>query len=168
MEKVLCVAVRPSPRIGLAVLAILLLLAPAAVWAQSGLQSFDVEPLTLELADGSRYDFQVEMAETRPQQIQGLMFRRDMEQFAGMLFVYDDEAERSMWMKNTYIPLDMLFIAKDGSVVSYKERAVPGSLATISSGVPAMAVLELNSGMVSRLGIQAGDRVLQRAFGNAP
>ncbi|HMB76936.1 MAG TPA: DUF192 domain-containing protein, partial [Kiloniellaceae bacterium] len=143
-------------------------LAATGVWAQGILQSYEVEPLTLELADGSRHDFQVEMAETRAQQVQGLMFRRNMDQFAGMLFVYDREAERTMWMKNTYIPLDMLFIDKNGIVVSYRERAVPGSLATIASGAPAMAVLELNSGMIARLGIRPGDRVLQRIFGTAP
>ena len=152
-----------------------LLLVSALGWAshessqaQSILQRFEVEPLALELADGSRYDFQVEIAETPQQQTQGLMFRRQMDLFAGMLFIYDHEAERTMWMKNTLIPLDMLFIDKAGRVVSFSERAVPGSLATISSGQPAAAVLELNSGMIRKLGIKPGDRVLHRAFGTTP
>lgn len=168
MERVYGVIRQPAGLVRLAALVVFLGYLPAAAWAQSALQTFEVEPLTLELADGSRYHYQVEMAETRAQQIQGLMFRRNLDQDAGMLFVYDDEAIRTMWMKNTYIPLDMLFIDKAGRVVSYKERAVPGSLATIASVLPAMAVLELNSGTISRLGIQSGDRVLQRVFGNAP
>ena len=73
-----------------------------------------------------------------------------------------------MWMKNTLIPLDMLFIDKTGRVVSLSERAVPGSLATISSGVPAAAVLELNAGMIQKLGIEPGDRVIHQAFGTKP
>jgi hypothetical protein len=136
--------------------------------AQSILQRFDVEPLVLELADGSRYDIQAEIAKTYEQKAQGLMYRRKLDQYAGMLFIYDGEAERTMWMKNTLIPLDMLFIDQAGYVVSLSERAVTGSLATISSGVSAAAVLELNSGMVQKLGIQPGDRVIHEAFGPVP
>jgi len=150
------------------ILALVLYLVATQVRGQSILQKFEVAPLTIELADGRRHDFQVEMAENRDQQVQGLMYRRSLDPAAGMLFVYDNEAERTMWMKNTLIPLDMVFIGEDGQVVSYHERAVPESLATISSGLPAMAVLELNSGTISRLGIQPGDRVLHPAFGNTP
>jgi uncharacterized membrane protein (UPF0127 family) len=73
----------------------------------------------------------------------------------------------SMWMKNTLIPLDMLFIAEDGRIIHIAERAVPGSLATFSSGQPARAVLELNGGTAARLNIAPGDRVLYETFGTA-
>ena len=157
-----------SALLPLLIACVLILAAGVPSKAQSILQRFDVEPLVLELADGSRYDIQAEIAKTYEQKAQGLMCRRKLDQYAGMLFIYDGEAERSMWMKNTFIPLDMLFIDKAGYVVSLSERAVPGSLATISSGVPAAAVLELNSGMVQKLGIQPGDRIIHEAFGPVP
>ena len=163
LKSIRCTALLP-----LLMACVLTLAAGVPSKAQSILQSFDVEPLVLELADGTRYDIQAELAKTYEQKAQGLMYRRKLDQYAGMLFIYDQEAERSMWMKNTLIPLDMLFIDKAGYVVSLSERAVPGSLATISSGLPAAAVLELNSGMVQKLGIRPGDRVIHEAFGSAP
>jgi hypothetical protein len=72
-----------------------------------------------------------------------------------------------MWMKNTLIPLDMLFIGDDGRILHIAERTIPGSTATISSMQPARAVLELNGGTAARLQIQVGDRVLYRTFGTA-
>ena len=78
---------------------------------------------------------------------------------AGMLFLYDPPQNTSMWMFQTLIPLDMLFIGADGRVVNIHERAVPGSTATISSAGPVRAVLELNGGTVARLKLKPGDRV---------
>jgi len=72
-----------------------------------------------------------------------------------------------MWMKNTLIPLDMLFVDARGQIVNIHERAVPGSLETIGSGAPVRAVIELNGGTVARLGIKPGDRVVYPIFGNA-
>ena len=80
------------------------------------------------------------------------------------LFIYRISAVQRMWMKNTLIPLDMLFIAGDGRIVRIAERTVPRSLETISSGVPVTAVLEVNGGTVSRLKISVGDRVVHPAF----
>jgi uncharacterized membrane protein (UPF0127 family) len=85
-----------------------------------------------------------------------------------MLFIYKAEGLRTMWMKNTLIPLDMLFIDRRGEVVEIAERSVPLSLETISSDRPAMAVLELNGGTAARLEIQTGDRVIHGAFEAAP
>jgi hypothetical protein len=84
---------------------------------------------------------------------------------AGMLFLYRGAGTVSMWMKNTTIPLDMMFIAPDGRIVDIAERTVPYSLETVSSRYAASAVLEVNGGTVARLGIQPGDRVRHRAFG---
>ncbi len=105
------------------------------------------------------HEFHVEIAKTIPQQRLGLMYRRSLAHDAGMLFIYSVPQILKMWMKNTLLPLDILFIDTKGLIVSIKERAMPGSLQTISSGKSAIAVLELNGGTVSRLKILPGDRV---------
>ena len=105
------------------------------------------------------HKFQVEVAKTISQQRRGLMYRRSMDRDAGMLFVYSVPQILKMWMKNTLLPLDLLFIDTNGLIASVKERATPGSEQTISSGEPAIAVLELNGGTVSRLNIVPSDRV---------
>ena len=144
----------------------LLLAGPAIAWSQGKLETFERSALTIELADGTRHEMDVELARTPAQHAQGLMYRRDLAPDAGMLFVYSRDEPRSMWMKNTYIPLDMLFLARDGRVVQIVERAVPHSLATIASKESVAAVLELNGGTVDRLGIAPGDRVLHPALGD--
>lgn len=114
---------------------------------------------------GKRHAFTVELAATHDQLTQGLMFRKSMDADAGMLFDFGRDKPVSMWMRNTLIPLDMLFIASDGRVVGIKERAVPGSLDLISSPEPVRGVLELNGGTAQRLGLAAGDRVVHPVFG---
>ena len=113
-----------------------------------------------------QHRFAVELAETPEQLSFGLMFRRALPQDAGMLFDYARPQQVSMWMKNTLIPLDMLFIDTSGHIVHIRQRAVPGSLEAISSKVPVRGVLELNGGTVSRLGITRGDKVRHKIFGN--
>jgi uncharacterized membrane protein (UPF0127 family) len=87
------------------------------------------------------------------------MFVRQLPRFSGMLFVYPDAAPRSMWMKNTYIPLDILFIRADGTVSSIAADTEPLSLQPIASKEPITYVLELNAGVSEELGIDAGSRV---------
>ena len=111
-------------------------------------------------SDAGARTFRVEVARTGLQRMRGLMFRRHLAADAGMLFLFDGEAPVSMWMRNTYIPLDMLFIARGGRIVRIAERTVPFSEVPIPSGEPVVAVLELNAGTVSRLGIRPGTRVL--------
>ena len=147
--------------------ALLLLLAGTPAPAPA-LERFESDALAIETNAGERYEFLVELAVTPAQQAQGLMFRRSMPAERGMLFVYRPARRASMWMKNTFIPLDILFIAADGRIVKIVERTVPKSLAAISSGETVLAVLELNAGTASRLGIAPGDRVLHGAFGSAP
>ena len=110
------------------------------------------------------YEFNVDVALSPSQQSRGLMFRLKLDSNAGMLFFHQREKVASMWMNNTYIPLDMLFIAADGRIVNIVQRTVPGSLETISSIERAIAVLEINGGTTSRLKIQKGDRVKHPAF----
>src|SRR3546814_16503275 len=91
------------------------------------------------------------------------MFRRQMAADAGMLFLFGGSKVRAMWMKNTLIPLDMLFIDETGKIVRIEERTVPHSERAIVSGGPVSAVLELNAGTASRLSIKPGDREIGRA-----
>ena len=106
----------------------------------------------------------VELAETWRQQQAGLMWRKTMAPDAGMLFLFGGSQVRAMWMKNTLIPLDMLFIDEMGKIVRIEERTVPHSERAIASGGPVSAVLELNAGTASRLMIKPGDRVRHPAF----
>jgi uncharacterized membrane protein (UPF0127 family) len=129
-------------------------------------QTYEKVPLEIKTASGT-HRFSVELARTPDQQMQGLMYRRKLDPNAGMLFIYQEPVTARYWMKNTYIPLDMIFIAPDGRIASIAERTVPLSLATISSDGPVIAVLELNGGTVSRLGIKVGDRVVQAALGTS-
>ena len=134
--------------------------------AQIKLQRFERDVLSIETADGQRHRLEVELALTGEQHAQGLMYRRSLAEDAGMLFLYGGVGVLSMWMKNTPVPLDMMFIAPDGRIVDIAERTVPYSLETVSSRFAASAVLEVNGGTVARLGIQPGDRVLHWAFGS--
>jgi uncharacterized membrane protein (UPF0127 family) len=148
----------------LALCLIALLAWPASPGAQ--LANFAKSELTIDSATG-RHRFTVELAVTPEQLAQGLMFRRSMPADAGMLFEYERPQPASFWMKNTLIPLDMLFIAADGRIVNIHERAVPLSLDPIDSQGPVRAILELNGGTASRLGIKPGDVVHHPIFGNA-
>ena len=147
--------------------AMLLLFVVAAPEALSqSLQTFPTGELTIESASGS-HKFAVEIATTPAQMEQGLMFRRTLAPDAGMLFVFKTPSQASMWMKNTFIPLDMLFIDPEGRIINIAERRIPESLDTSAAAKPARAVLELNGGTAARLGIKPGDRVLSPALGNA-
>ena len=95
------------------------------------------------------------------------MFRHSLAADAGMIFDYGVPSMGAMWMKNTLIPLDMLFVDQQGRVINIHERAVPGSLEPIAAAAPARAVIELNGGTAARLGIKPGDRVIFPIFGDA-
>ena len=114
-----------------------------------------------------RFLFTVEVAETLAQRRQGLQHRKNLAAGAGMLFDYKRVQPVAMWMKNTIIPLDMLFIDGAGRVVNVARDTVPFSLVTIPSAAPVRAVLEVNAGTARRLGIRPGDQVLHGIFGNA-
>jgi uncharacterized membrane protein (UPF0127 family) len=111
-----------------------------------------------------RHIFRVEIADDPDERMQGLMFRKSLAPDAGMLFLSGRTEAQSFWMKNTEIPLDLLFIAKDGRIADLHERSVPFSLQPIASKVPVWAVLEVAGGTVAKLGVKPGDRVEHRAF----
>ncbi|MBU0799333.1 MAG: DUF192 domain-containing protein, partial [Alphaproteobacteria bacterium] len=111
-----------------------------------------------------QHRFTIELAVTPEQQARGLMYRERMYGDAGMLFVYDRPERISMWMKNTIIPLDMIFVDAAGRIIGIEERTIPFSTQTIESPGRALAVLELNAGTASRLNIQRGDRLVHQAF----
>lgn len=123
-----------------------------------------LETLTIVQQDGRRQTFQVEVARNDADRAQGLMFRRSMPADRGMLFDFGRVEPVSMWMQNTYIPLDMLFIRPDGTIARIASDTEPLSTRTISSGEPVLAVLELNAGTAARLGIKPGDRVEHPVF----
>ena len=129
------------------------------------LERFEKSTLSIVTAKGPTA-FHVEMAISPTQQAQGLMYRRSMPADAGMLFVYNRPQPASFWMKNTFIPLDMIFIGADGRIVNIRQRTVPQSLTPVRSRGDVLAVLELNGGTSSRLGIKAGDEVRHEIFGN--
>lgn len=138
------------------------------VWAVGAGAQAPFERTTLDIeTTQARHSFNIELALTPAQQSQGLMFRRKMAADAGMLFFHQRERVATMWMRNTILPLDMLFVATDGRVVHIVERTVPQSLTTISAGRPVRAVLELNAGTVRRLAVKSGDRLIHPLFGNA-
>jgi uncharacterized membrane protein (UPF0127 family) len=114
---------------------------------------------------GGKHSFNVELAETPAQMEQGLMFRQEMAPDAGMLFDFKQPTMATMWMHNTLIPLDMLFVDAQGRIVNIHERAVPQSDAVIAAAAPVRVVVELNGGTAARLGIKPGDRVLFPIFG---
>ena len=126
----------------------------------------EVTPLTI-VSEQATHVFTVEVANDRDEISFGLMERESMDADKGMLFDFNPPREPAMFMKNTLIPLDMLFIADDGSIEMIARNTVPGSLRTISPGVPVRAVLELNGGQAAELGIQPGDTVEHPLFGNS-
>jgi uncharacterized membrane protein (UPF0127 family) len=108
--------------------------------------------------------FSVEVMRTPEEKAKGLMYRRELAQGRGMLFDFSPEQPVSMWMKNTYISLDMLFIRADGRIARIAENTTPESEAIIPAGTPVRGVLEVIAGTAKKFGIAAGDRVAHPLF----
>ena len=130
--------------------------APAAVEST-------LEPLEIVTASGS-HKLSVEVMRDENQRARGLMYRRSMPQDRGMLFDFKREEPVSMWMKNTYLSLDMVFVDRTGRVINIAENTEPLSERIIPSGGPAFAVLEVNAGVARRIGLKAGDRLRHAMF----
>lgn len=136
------------------------LLMPLTVAAQDSLDNaFDRDVLVIA-ARKACFRIDIYLALSREQQRRGLMFVRELPMTTGMLFVYPGEAHHSMWMKNTFIPLDILFARSDGTVSSIAKDTTPQSLKSISSTEPVTYVLELNAGVTDALLIEPGSLLI--------
>ena len=150
---------------------LLLLLCSAGLAADSTPSStadldkeFSRSTLQIATQDSQLHEFRVWVADNEPRRQRGLMFVKHMDDGTGMLFIYPRVQPVSMWMKNTFIPLDMLFVAPDGRVVRVAANTTPQSLDTIDSGQPVLGVVELNAGVAAKLKIRAGAQIIHPAF----
>ena len=132
-------------------------------FASNGEQAASVQPLEIVTKSGVQV-FSVEMATTEQEKETGLMYRKELPDGKGMLFDFSPEQQVSMWMKNTYIPLDMIFIRADGRILRIAENTEPLSTKIISSGGLAKGVLEVIAGTAQKYGIAPGDRVAHPLF----
>jgi uncharacterized membrane protein (UPF0127 family) len=122
-----------------------------------------LERVSVDTAKGAQV-FMVEVVREEKERNRGLMFRESMAKDRGMLFDYDPPQEISFWMKNTFIPLDIIFIDVEGKIISIAEKTTPLSLTPLPSGGEARGVLEINGGLSEKLGIKVGDRVHHALF----
>lgn len=153
---------RVSRAVVLAVLALALLTVQQTTDVAADTQ---VEQLVIKSARSkAALTYSIEVARTPHQKAMGLMFRRELQPFKGMLFPYEGEQPVSMWMKNTYIPLDMLFIKKNGEILRIEAMTEPFSERIVNSGGPVTGVLEIAGGEARRLGIEPGDVVSHPHF----
>lgn len=148
-------------RLALFFLSLVLFAAPVT----AGVLPTDAEPLVIETGSGT-VEFSVELALTAADRASGLMNRTSMADDHGMLFKFDQTRKVLMWMKNTPLPLDMLFIDESGTVTRIAERTEPFSETIIPSLGPVRYVLELNGGTASQRGISVGDVVRHRVINN--
>lgn len=124
----------------------------------------DEQDLCIRSLDGETHEFRVELVDTPEARRQGLMHRTKLADDQGMLFDFESTQPISMWMKNTPLSLDMLFIAESGRILRIERDTTPFSLRSIHSGRPARAVLEVLGGTTETLGIRVGDHVLHPVF----
>ncbi len=134
--------------------------------AMADKQTTRLEPLTIK-GENKEYHFLVEIADSSSERRRGLMHRENLPIDNGMIFLFDDPAPLSFWMKNTLIPLDIMFLDERGVIQHIHRNAVPHSREHIAPDDPAIAVLEINGGLSDTLGIKVGDRVVHRAFSGA-
>ena len=143
------------------VCAVIALLAAQPAAGQEELDAvFAKDVLVIEASALGCYRFDVYLAISREQQMRGLMFVREMSSTTGMLFLYDTEAFHSMWMKNTYLSLDIVFAHRDGTVSSVAANTEPLSLRSVASIEPVAFVLELNAGTATKLFIDEDSRLI--------
>ncbi|MFO1436551.1 MAG: DUF192 domain-containing protein [Gammaproteobacteria bacterium] len=129
------------------------------VYADSGLAGNSKVEVLFTRADGLSKTLALELASTETQRQRGLMFRRQLSDVDGMVFLYNSPRVAAMWMKNTLIPLDMLFVDVQGRIIYIAEQTEPQSLTPISAGAEVSMVIELAGGNSDRLGLRVGDRV---------
>lgn len=161
--------------VAVAALSIALMLAISACWGDQPFSYKDTaatqdadytEPLQI-ISRGAAHNFVVERATTPKARATGLMYRTSMPENAGMIFLFEVARPATMWMKNTYISLDMLFLDGDGVIVEIHENAVPQSTEIIRTQADVKAIVELNAGTVKRLGLTPGDSIRHAVFGDS-
>jgi uncharacterized membrane protein (UPF0127 family) len=150
-------------RLDLRVCLLVALVAVLGAFGSPASQAASFQPLEIVTKNGVHV-FSVEMATTEEEKITGLMYRKELPDGKGMLFDFSPEQPVSMWMKNTYIALDMIFIRADGRILRIAESTEPLSTKIISSGGPAKGVLEVIAGTAQKYGIKPGDRVAHPLF----
>ncbi len=133
------------------------------LWAEARAELLDKQPLTFVASTG-KHRITVEVADTDSERSTGLMFRKSLGDDEGMIFIYPRDEPISMWMKNTYISLDMIFVRSDGTIHRIASDTEPFSEQTIASSGSVRAVIEMKAGSARRLGIKAGDKVEHPAF----
>ncbi len=137
--------------------------------AVSGAAQADCQANRADLrGDWGQASFNIEIADTRDERAQGLMFRDALPRGAGMLFVYEQPQRASFWMKNTLIPLDIIFLDLSGVVTRVHTNAIPGDLRPIPGGDNVFAVLEINAGLATRYGVSVGTEMRHEVFSEGP
>jgi uncharacterized protein len=153
-----------------AVLAACLLVASGTVVAQTAppepLSAFPQSMLAVKTTDGKIVNFKIWLADTQKREEQGMMFVREMDIHTGMLFMFPENKPVSMWMRNTFVSLDLLFLDEHGKIDYIQASATPRSDTIIGPKTPEYAVLELKGGACERFGIKVGDRVIHSNFKN--
>ena len=153
-------------------LVLVALLFTAQLWAEpvADVQSLDRmfprSAMQIATSDARLHAFEIWIADNEPRRARGLMFVRELAENQGMLFLYPNEQPISMWMKNTYLPLDMLFVDSHGRIVKVVENTTPQSLDTIESGALVRGVVEINAGVSAKLHLRPGSLVIHPAFVN--
>lgn len=145
-------------------LVLILLMLACSVVSRGVTAQEKLEPLTIVTSSGT-HPFSVEVMRTEQQRERGLMYRRFLPSDRGMLFDFKLEKPIMMWMKNTYLPLDMIFISRSGKVVGIARDTEPLSERIVASGAPAYAVLEVNAGTAKKIGLGIGDKIHHPIFG---
>lgn len=143
----------------------LMLLVGLAQASYSQEAKLPIEPVVIRLSDGTEHVFQSEMALTQQQQAQGMMFRTQMAPDEGMLFIFGEVRRASFWMRNTLIPLDIIFVRANGRIANIVAKAAPETDTHRRSTGRVAAVLEIPGGRAAELGIKAGDLILHPLLG---
>jgi hypothetical protein len=143
------------------------LAAISILWASSSFAACSPDRVSLR-NDKSQVSFDIELAVSPKERAQGLMFRESLPQRAGMMFIFDPPQPVAFWMKNTLIPLDMIFLDRSGSVVHVHSNAIPGDLTPIEGGDSVYAVLEINAGLAERYLITPGTQMQHEVFSQGP
>ncbi len=140
---------------------------PFDAMARGQAQNLPVSPLKVETAQGC-FKFEVELAVSPSERNIGLMYRHQMADDHGMLFLNPEVQYNSFWMKNTYISLDIIFINADGTVANIVANTIPLNLEPVLSTEPVLGVLELTAGQAARMGLKVGDKITHEIFERKP